>query len=130
MVMKFQINVYGSPWSGNSARRAQHFIQQCLDDRHEVIRVFFFFDGVYHGLRTQSPASDEFDLLGHWQSLAASGTELLLCIAASANRGLLDETEAKRYDQDTVTIADGFVLTGLGQWASGFHDADQLITFK
>lgn len=128
--MTFQINIYGSPWSSESALRAQRFIRQAQADGHEIKRVFFFFDGVYHGLKTQSPASDEFDLLGQWQSIASKGVELLLCIAASANRGLLDETEAKRYDRDAVTVADGFTLTGLGQWASGFHDVDQRITFK
>ncbi|EAR09673.1 sulfurtransferase complex subunit TusD [Reinekea blandensis] len=128
--MKFQINVYGAPWTGNSARSAQQFIQHSLDSGHDIARVFFFFDGVYHGLNTQSPASDEFDLLSQWQALSDRGVELLLCIAASANRGLLDDAEAKRYDKSAITVARGFSLTGLGQWASGFHDADRLITFK
>lgn len=128
--MKFQLNVYGSPWSGNSAEQALAFAQQLQAEKHQILRVFFFFDGVYHGLLTQSPASDEFQLLNRWQALADQNVELLLCIAASANRGILNDEEARRHDQPIGTMATGFSLAGLGQWASGFHDADRIITFK
>lgn len=128
--MIFQLNIYAAPWSSNSAEKAIAFAQQALSDGHEVKRIFFFFDGVYHGLKTQSPASDEFNLLTAWQQLADQGIELLLCIAAAANRGVLNKTEAQRYEQNTFTAADCFEVTGLGQWASGFADVDRILSFK
>ena len=128
--MKFQINVYGTPWSGNSAFDACDFITEAIAAGHRVQRVFFFFDGVYHGLRSQAPASDEPDVLNAWKTIADAGVELLLCIAASANRGLLNKTEAERYDKDIATVDDIFQVTGLGQWASGFHDCDRMIEFR
>lgn len=128
--MKFQLNVYGAPWSGNSASQAIRLAHNLLKEGHEILRVFFFFDGVYHGLLTQSPASDEFPLLQQWQQLSEQNVELLLCIAASANRGILNDQEAERYAQPISTMAPQFELTGLGQWASGFHDADRIVTFK
>ena len=128
--MNFQINIYGAPWSSNAAIDAIALINQVKKEEHIIKRVFFFFDGVYQGLNSQSPSSDEFDLVGAWQTIAEQKTELLLCIAASANRGVLSDEEAKRYDHPTSTLAPFFEVTGLGQWASGFHDVDRIITFK
>lgn len=128
--MKFQINVYGSPWSTQTAEQAQTFAKSVLANGHELNRIFFFFDGVYHGLKTQAPASDEPAQLEHWQELKRQGVDLILCIAASANRGLLNEEEAQRYDKDISTVDSAFELSGLGQWASGFHDADRIVSFK
>lgn len=127
--MNFQINVYGSPWSTNAAADALSFIYQALNT-HNITRVFFFYDGVYNGLESQSPASDESDVLAQWQSLSEKGIELILCIAAATNRGVLDADEAKRYDKANSTIAKCFTLSGLGQWASGFRDCDRVINFK
>jgi len=128
--MIFQLNIYGSPWSSNSAIDAISFANSAIKAEHEIKRVFFFFDGVYHGLVTQSPASDEYNLLQHWRELADKNIELLLCIAASANRGVLNAEEAKRYDQSIDTVDNIFEVTGLGQWVSGCHDVDKIITFK
>ena len=127
--MVLQINIYGAPWSSNAAIDAIALINQALLEGQQIKRVFFFFDGVYHGMQSQSPASDEFDLLSSWQHIADQNVELLLCIAASANRGVLTETEAKRYDTFR-TVAPFFEVTGLGQWASGFHDVNRIISFK
>ncbi|MBU2863244.1 sulfurtransferase complex subunit TusD [Reinekea forsetii] len=128
--MRIQINVYSAPWSHQSSIDALTFARQCLQQGHELARVFFFFDGVYHGLSNQSPASDEFNFLTQWQDIHNQGVELLLCIAASANRGVLNAKEAQRYRQSHPSSADFFQLTGLGQWATGFHDCEKLIAFK
>ncbi|TCS42495.1 sulfurtransferase complex subunit TusD [Reinekea marinisedimentorum] len=128
--MKYQLNVYGSPLGSNAAREALQFAQLCLNRNHIVVRCFFYFDAVYTGLSAQSPSSDELDLLAGWQGLAANNIPLFLCIAAATNRGVMDETEAQRYEQPMATADRCFELTGLGQWASGFVDADRIITFK
>lgn len=128
--MKFQLNVYAAPWSGNTAEQAQGFAQRLLAEQHQLCRIFFFFDGVYHGLGSQAPSSDDYPLLAGWQQLAAQNVELLLCIAASANRGILDTTEAKRHQKPAATLADGFQLAGLGQWAAGFREADRIVSFR
>lgn len=128
--MKIQVNVYGSPWSGNSAEKATQFIHSALAKGHEIKRVFFYFDGVYHGLKTQSPATDEFPLLAYWQQISEQNIDLFLCIAAASNRGVLNEEEATRQGHKEITASDIFEITGLGQWASGFHDVDRLVTFK
>ncbi len=128
--MIFQVNIYGSPWSSNAAIDAIALVEQAIKAGHTIKRVFFYFDGVYHGLNSQSPASDEYDLLNAWQGIADQNIELLLCIAAAANRGVLTEQEAIRHTQPVGTVASCFEITGLGQWAAGFHDVDRIISFK
>jgi tRNA 2-thiouridine synthesizing protein D len=128
--MRFQLNVYGAPWAANNAADVRCFVEAAWTAGHDIARVFFFFDGVYHGLLSQSPASDEANPLAYWQSLALADVDLLLCIAAASNRGVLDEAESRRYQQSLTTSAPCFELTGLGQWAAGFHDVDRIITFK
>jgi tRNA 2-thiouridine synthesizing protein D len=128
--MKFQLNIYGSPLGSNAAYQALKFAHLCLEKKHSILRCFFYYDAVYAGLLTQSPSSDEINMLNNWQKLSVTGTPLFLCIAAATNRGILDEAESKRYNQPAATADSCFELTGLGQWASGFADADRIITFK
>lgn len=125
-----QVNIYGAPWSSQGGIDAVSFIHHAIKQGNTIKRVFFFFDGVYHGISSQSPASDEFPFLHEWQKIRNLGVELLCCIAASANRGVLSSAEAQRYEQPHPTLADYFELAGLGQWASGPLDCDHIITFK
>lgn len=127
--MKFQINIYGSPWQTNASSDAIDFADQLLKNGHTLSRCFFFMEGVYCGLKSQSPSSDEIDLLGRWQQLAKQDVSLLICVAAAANRGVLNTEEAARYE-NISTLADGFDVVGLGQWAAGFTDSDKIVSFK
>lgn len=128
--MNIQLNIYGSPWQSNAAADALSFVSNACDQGHTIKRVFFYFDGVYHGINNQSPASDEFDPLQAWAEIKEKGAELLLCVAASANRGVLDSKEAEHYAKPYPSAAELFEITGLGQWASGFVDCEKMVTFK
>lgn len=129
--MNLQINVYAAPWSRTTQEDALAFARAAKAQGLCLKRVFFFMDGVYAGLGTQAPASDEIDLYTEWTELhEKSGCELLLCVAASANRGLLSESEAKRQGKKTVTVQPPFELVGLGQWTLGFGDCDKVVTFR
>lgn len=129
--MKLQLNVYASPWSSPAHLDAQAYASAALARGHALKRVFFFMDGVYAGLNSQAPASDEPDLAAGWIALQReSDCELLLCIAASANRGLLNEAEAERQAKHSVTVTPPFELVGLGQWALGYRDCDRVVSFR
>lgn len=129
--MNLQLNVYSPPWSGAAQTDALSFAFAAVDAGHRIERVFFFMDGVYAGLVSQAPASDENDLLASWQKLhEQSKCELLLCIAASANRGLLNDTEAERQAKTIATVAPAFELVGLGQWALGYGGCDRVVSFR
>lgn len=128
--MDIQLNIYGSPWQSNAAEDALAFASAALEQGHTIKRIFFYFDGVYHGVENQAPASDEFNILSAWAQLKEKGTELLLCIAASANRGVLNQQEAERYEKNYPSASTLFEITGLGQWAAGFNDCEKRMTFK
>ncbi|MEX2321876.1 MAG: sulfurtransferase complex subunit TusD [Saccharospirillum sp.] len=129
--MNIQLNLYQAPWHHVSHRDALAFARASLARGDRIARVFFFMDAVYVGLVSQSPASDEFDMKQQWIDLASEfGCELLLCIAASANRGLLNDTEAERYQSPVSTVTPPFQLVGLGQWALGYGEADKVVSFR
>lgn len=129
--MNIQLNLYQAPWHHVSHRDALAYARASLARGDRIERVFFFMDAVYVGLITQSPASDEVDLRHAWVDFAdESGCELLLCIAASANRGVLNDTEAHRYQRTVSTVTKPFQLVGLGQWALGYGEADKVVSFR
>ncbi|WP_108127054.1 sulfurtransferase complex subunit TusD [Saccharospirillum mangrovi] len=129
--MNYQLNVYAAPWSSNAQADALAFAAALADSDHRLVRVFFFMDAVYSGLSTQAPSADEPDWRQRWIDLQQqTQCELLLCIAASANRGLLNDTEAQRQAKPIATVEAPFELVGLGQWAAGFGDCDRVVSFR
>ncbi len=52
-----------------------------------------------------------------------------MCIAAALRRGVLDETEAKRYQRSAIDVDAPWQLSGLGQLHDAVQDADRLICF-
>ncbi|GAB2596793.1 hypothetical protein GCM10026986_25270 [Nitrincola alkalisediminis] len=65
-----------------------------------------------------------------WQALAEEHSiDLVICIAAAIRRGVLDSTEAKRYEQNQTNLAEKFNLSGLGQLVEACILSDRVITF-
>ena len=64
---------------------------------HEVVRVFFYHEGVYHAFRYAAPPDDEIQSAARWSRLANKfNIDLVVCISAAQRRGLLEATEASR----------------------------------
>ncbi|MFT7257908.1 MAG: tRNA 2-thiouridine synthesizing protein D, partial [Candidatus Azotimanducaceae bacterium] len=55
--------------------------------------------------------------------------ELIVCVASALRRGMLDETEAKRYDKTASNLDPQFTISGLGQLIDGALTADRTMTF-
>lgn len=129
--MNLQLNIYAAPWSQSAQEDALAFARAARAQGLSIKRVFFFMDGVYVGLTAQAPANDEIDIRQEWLDLHEKcGCELLLCIAASANRGLLNDSEAERQNKTRITVDPPFELVGLGQWSLGFGDCDKVVSFR
>lgn len=126
--MKFAIVVHGAPYSSESAHSALHFAEAALRGGHEIYRVFFYHDGVYNGSDLLAPPQDEWDLRSRWADLGRQ-TELVVCIASSLRRGMLDATEADRYEKPAHNVAPAFIVSGLGQLIDAGLNADRLVTF-
>ncbi len=128
--MKFAIAVYGAPYSHQAPLSAYHFAKAVLNQGHEIYRVFFYHDGVYTGNESIAPPQDEPDIRQMWSSLAADNQiELIVCIASALRRGVLDRTEADRYEKSNANLDKAFIISGLGQLIDAGLNADRLVTF-
>lgn len=128
--MKFGILVNEGPYTHQASDSAYHFTEAALRAGHEVVRVFFYHDGVNNGTRLSVPPQDDRNISERWSALGQKyDLELILCVAASQRRGLLDEDEAKRAGKDSSNMAAGFQISGLGQLIDAGIQADRLIVF-
>lgn len=126
--MNYALLVTASP-AHCAAQSALRFARALLSQGHSIGRVFFYGDGVYHASRLQQPPQGEPALYRQWLELVAErDTELVVCIAAALRRGLVDEREAQRYQLGAANLADGFILSGLGQLVEAGVGCDRLIT--
>jgi tRNA 2-thiouridine synthesizing protein D len=128
--MKFSLLVLASPYSQQGGLSALQFAKTCLDQGHQLYRVFFYHEGVQTASALQCPQRDEINLHDQWKELADQHSiDLVTCIAAALKRGVLDEGEAKRYEKDHFNLNKPFELSGLGQLLDAQINSDQLITF-
>ncbi|MBK6510919.1 MAG: DsrE family protein [Haliea sp.] len=73
---------------------------------------------------------DEIDPVQAWAQLHTQhAVELVVCISSALKYGMLDETEAARYERPHATIHPAFTVSGLGQLVDACAHADRLITF-
>lgn len=128
--MKFAIQVNASPYQSNAGHNAYRFITSALVKGHEVFRVFFYHDGIYHAFKYASPPDDELQFAEQWSDLARRyQVDLVVCISAAQRRGLLCSDEAKRQGKTDNDLADGFRISGLGQLIEATLVADRFIVF-
>lgn len=113
-----------------TAFNAWRFAETALAAGHELVRVFFAGAAVAHGNDLITPGRDETSLTRHWQQLQqAHGLDLVICVAAALRHGVLDADNARAWERTQTNLADGFVISGLGQLAEAQLGADRLVTF-
>jgi len=128
-VMKFAIALFSAAHAPSS-RRALLFAQAALAGGHEIVRLFFYQDGVYNASASVVTPQDELDLPKQWRAFVSEHQlDGVVCIAAALRRGVLDEEEAGRYQRDAVAVGAPWELSGLGQLHDAVQDADRLICF-
>jgi tRNA 2-thiouridine synthesizing protein D len=110
--MKYAIQINGAPDQSQSVYSAQQFIKAALAEGHEIIRVFFYHQGIYNGFGAEAS----------WSALARQyGLDLVLCVSAVERRGM-DPSVAAR-------LREGFRLGGLAQWVEAALKADRTLMF-
>jgi tRNA 2-thiouridine synthesizing protein D len=128
--VKFGILINEGPYTHQASDSAYHFIEAALRAGHEIVRVFFYQDGVNNGTRLSVPPQDDRNISDRWSALAQQHeVELILCVAAAQRRGLLDDDEARRAGKDSTNMAAGFQISGLGQLIDAGVQADRFIVF-
>ena len=127
--MKFAIALF-SPPSAPSCRRALRFAEALLSEGHQIVRLFFYADGVHSASANIVSPQDEEDLPYQWRDFVAThNLDAVVCIAAALRRGLLDQQEAMRYQRQAANLAAPWVLSGLGQLHEAIQLADRLVCF-
>ncbi len=126
----FALLVLGAPHSTAAEQSAWHFAQAAVATGHKVFRVFFFHDGIQCGNALQLPAPQETAVPVRWQQLARDHhIDLVVCIASAMKRGVTNAEEAERHQLGVGNLAEGFDLSGLGQWVEACILADRVVTF-
>ena len=127
--MKFAIALFSAAHAPSS-RRALLFAQAALAGGHEIVRLFFYQDGVYNASNSLVTPQDEPDLARQWRDfVSANQLDAVVCIAAALRRGVLDDAEAQRYQRSAINVDAPWELSGLGQLHDAVQDADRLICF-
>lgn len=128
--MKFGIMVSEGPYTHEASDSAYNFAKAALDSGHEIVRVFFYHDGVNNGTRLTTPPQDDRNIVNRWAELAKQhDLDMVVCVAAAQRRGIVDADEAKRNGKDADNIAEGFRISGLGQLIEVGIKADRLLVF-
>ena len=127
--MKFAISLF-APAHAPSSRRALLFAQAVLASGHEIVRLFFYQDGVHSASANVVAPQDEQDLPRLWREfITEHKLDGVVCIAAALRRGVLDAQEAERYRRPAANTGGPWVLSGLGQLHDAVQTADRLICF-
>ena len=127
--MKFAIAVF-SPGHAPSSRRALLFAQAAVAGGHEIVRLFFYQDGVHSASANVVTPQDENDVPAQWREFVTSQRlDAVVCIAAALRRGVLNDEEANRYQRPAANLPAPWELSGLGQLHEEAQGADRLLCF-
>lgn len=128
--MQFTLIVSSSP-QDPATRRALHFASALLEAGHGLVRVFFYQDGVHIASRLPVCPQDEENWALRWQAFVREHQlDAVVCISAALRRGVLDVDEARRYFKDADNLAEGFVLSGLGQLHDALQASERVVHFR
>lgn len=117
--MKLALMVSEGPYTHQASDSAWNFASAAIAAGHEVMRVFFYHDGVYNATRLTEPPQDDRHIVNRWSALKEQhGVDLVVCVAAALRRGIKDEV-----------LAPGFRISGLGQLVDAGIKADRTVTF-
>lgn len=127
--MKFAIAVF-APAHAPSSRRALLFAQAVLAGGHEIVRLFFYQEGVHSASANIVTPQDELDVAAMWRGfITEHGLDAVVCIAAALRRGVLNTEEAARYGRQAANLPAPWELSGLGQLHEAAQIADRLVSF-
>ena len=121
--MQISILVQGSPTATRACHSALAFAQAVADSQHALYRVFFYQDAVAIGNQHFDVPLDELNLQAEWLELSEKhNVELVVCVSAAQRRGI---SQGEHHD----TVANGFVVSGLGQLIDAMLSSDRLVSF-
>ncbi|MDP0562035.1 MAG: sulfurtransferase complex subunit TusD [Candidatus Endonucleobacter sp. (ex Gigantidas childressi)] len=128
--LKFALAIYGSPGNSQAPQTALNFAYAAISAGHKIMRLFFYQDGVNTATQLCVSPQDEQNISTEWQKFINShNIDAVVCIAAALRRGIVNQSEAKRYGLKASNLDRNYQLSGLGQLIDAALEADRLITF-
>lgn len=128
--MIFSLLILGSPASSQAANTAYRFAVASLEADHQLYRVFFLDDGVSVANGLSIVPQDETNWQQRWSELGKQyQLDMVVCVSSTLKRGVVDSTEASRYEKPAHNLAAGFSIGGLGQLIDASINSDRVITF-
>ncbi|MDP2285137.1 MAG: sulfurtransferase complex subunit TusD [Pseudohongiella sp.] len=128
--MIISVMVTGSPVSQQSAQSALSFCQAALSAGHQIYRIFFYEDAVQLGSALNVAPQDERNLNAAWSEfIKQNQLDAVICVASALKRGILNNSEASRYQKPAANLAEGFDISGLGQWVDACMNSDRVVSF-
>jgi tRNA 2-thiouridine synthesizing protein D len=128
--MKFVIQVNSGPYQSGGSDTAYQFIRAAQQAGHEILRVFFYHDGVHNASARATAPEDEQQPARRWSALAAeTGVDLVVCISAAQRRGLVGPDAEVGVASEDTGLAPGFRIAGLGLWVDACLKADRFLVF-
>ncbi len=117
--MKIGLLVNEGPFTHQASDSAYQFAKAAIEKGHQVLRVFFYYDGVNNANKLSEPQSDDRNLVKLWGEMAKEhDVDLVVCVAAAMRRGIKDEI-----------LAEGFRISGLGQLIEIGMAAERMVMF-
>lgn len=128
---RFTLVISGAPYASQSPQTALNFAEAAMAGGHTIERVFLYGDGVHLASSHAAPPSDEPDWPEKWATfLSQHNIDATCCVASALRRGLLDETEARRYQRPGSNVRSCYTVAGLGDWLQAEQAADRTLYFK
>lgn len=110
-----------------AASTALQLAQALLQGGHQIVRLFFYRQGVL--LANRLTGADHLALCQSWQKLIVEHQlDAVVCVSAALRRGVVDADESARQGLDSDNLAPGFQLGGLGQWADALVHSDRSLS--
>ena len=121
--------IHSSPHETEIFITAADFAKQLLESGHKLDRIFLYKDAVQAAIDTQIPQQGQQRPIDSLLTLKENhAINIQACIANSTRRGLLNYSEANRYEKHTNLIPE-VELVGLGEMTEACINSDRVITF-
>lgn len=116
--MKFTIIVNNGPYQSQSSDSACKFAHALIEEGHNLVQVFFYFDGAWHGVDDVEPPQDDRNVIKNWSILAIENDlDLIICSTGTKRRGVGNK------------LPSGFRIDSLGRLSEAVTISDRIITF-
>ncbi|MAA63418.1 MAG: sulfurtransferase complex subunit TusD [Alteromonadaceae bacterium] len=127
----FALVITGAPYSSQAPQTALNFAEAAIRAGHKVNQVFLYGDGVHLASNFASPPSDESDWPALWRAFIENHQiPATCCVASALRRGLLDETESRRYEKTGANVTAPYTIAGLGEWLESTLNSSRTLYFN